>query len=458
MGAMGLRLFIQLLSFKRILKKAEFISGNGIRFYQVNDSIMPFSFGNSIFVNRDLHSEQELHEIIRHEFVHVKQKHSVDIIWAEIICLLNWYNPFCWLLRASIRQNLEFIADNKVLENGVCKKEYQYLLLKVIGNSQFRIAPKFNFSSLKKRIAMMNKLKSARVNLVRFLFILPFIAGMLLAFRNGQRERQNSTKSNTSLYSTVNASLAAKQISDTVPKKSVRPVIADSEKNLGTRSDNFEITEDRAVIHLKNGTTEEYDLNNKEQRKRFEEKYGKIVSVTADSGSPSTVSAVTVDGVTTVISPVKVSTNVNATVATTTTVATSVSAPAPAIAATPGEVNVAPVISPANVRSTPNILTVGEDGTIINAEEEPLFTITKNTTRQQLEELTRQMKEKGFDLNFKDIKYNDDGKLVSISGTIKSKDVTGSFAAAAFDKVVVSVITDGNHTYFRVDEKVKRVI
>src|SRR4029453_17672904 len=102
---------------------------------------------------------------------HVKQRHSIDIIWGEILCMLNWYNPFAWLLKSAIRQNLEFIADNKVMEHGIDKKEYQYLLLKVIGNNQFSIAPKFNFSSLKKRIAMMNKMKTAGVHLVKFLFI-----------------------------------------------------------------------------------------------------------------------------------------------------------------------------------------------------------------------------------------------------------------------------------------------
>jgi hypothetical protein len=60
------------------------------------------------------------------------------------------------VIKRSIRQNLEFIADNKVVENGIDKKQYQYLLLKVIGNNQYSIATKFNFSSLKKRIAMMN--------------------------------------------------------------------------------------------------------------------------------------------------------------------------------------------------------------------------------------------------------------------------------------------------------------
>lgn len=181
---MLVRLVIQLLSFRRMLKKATRVSEAGMTIYQVDDNIIPFSFGNSIFINRELHNQTELQEIIRHEFVHVKQKHSLDIIWGELLCLFNWYNPFAWLLKKAIRQNLEFIADHKVLEHGVDKKQYQYLLLKVMGNNHFSIANQFNFSSLKKRIAMMNKMKSARRNLVRFLFLLPVLAIVLLAFRN----------------------------------------------------------------------------------------------------------------------------------------------------------------------------------------------------------------------------------------------------------------------------------
>ncbi len=143
---MSLRLIIQLFSFRRMMKKAQLISGEDISIYQVNEAIIPFSFGNAVFINRHLHTEKELEEIIRHEFVHVKQRHSIDIILGEILCLLNWYNPFAWMLRSAIRQNLEFVADNKVLENGISKKQYQYLLLKVLGNNQFSIAQKCNFS------------------------------------------------------------------------------------------------------------------------------------------------------------------------------------------------------------------------------------------------------------------------------------------------------------------------
>jgi len=183
-GILLLRFIVRYISFIRIRNRSRLISADGIKIYQVDESIIPFSFGKSVFINSNLHTEDELREIVRHEFVHVRQNHTIDIIWAELLCIINWYNPFAWLLKTSIRQNLEFIADNKVVENGIDKKQYQYLLLKVIGNNQYSIATKFNFSSLKKRIAMMNKLKSAKRQLLRMLFLLPATAVLLLAFRN----------------------------------------------------------------------------------------------------------------------------------------------------------------------------------------------------------------------------------------------------------------------------------
>jgi beta-lactamase regulating signal transducer with metallopeptidase domain len=94
--------------------------------------------------------------------VHVRQKHTVDILLAELLTIVNWYNPFVWLIRYSIRQNLEFIADCEVLKKGLDKKSYQYHLLSVMGQVEYKLANNFNFSSLKKRIVMMNKLRSAR--------------------------------------------------------------------------------------------------------------------------------------------------------------------------------------------------------------------------------------------------------------------------------------------------------
>ncbi|RYY29893.1 MAG: M56 family peptidase, partial [Chitinophagaceae bacterium] len=218
---MLIRLGLQFLSYHRLRSSSVLLSESPVKIFQVDKNIVPFSFGNSIFINRKQHGEREMQEIIRHEFIHVKEKHTADMIWAEILCILNWYNPFAWLIKKVICQNLEFIADQQVLKNGLDKKEYQYLLLKVAGGASFRITNQFNFSFLRKRILMMNKMKSARLHMLKFLFVLPMLAVLLLSFRErieGLLEQQNpyQQKSGKS-FQEVHGQLNSRSAPDTVP-------------------------------------------------------------------------------------------------------------------------------------------------------------------------------------------------------------------------------------------------
>jgi len=183
-GLLLLRFAVRCLSLRRMRRRAELIEDGQIRIYRVRDRISPFSFGNAIYINTSQHSEKEQEEIILHEYVHIRQRHTADILFAELLTIFNWFNPFAWLIRYSIRQNLEFIADRQVVENGFDKKDYQYHLLKVVGQAQYRLANNFNFSSLKKRIVMMNRSRSTRLHLLKFLFILPLLGVLLVAFRD----------------------------------------------------------------------------------------------------------------------------------------------------------------------------------------------------------------------------------------------------------------------------------
>lgn len=279
---MLIRLSIQLISIHRMRNRSSLITTNGIRVYQVDAPIIPFSFGDSIFINQQQHSTAELEEIIRHEFVHVHQKHSMDIIWGELLCLFNWYNPFAWLLKKSIRQNLEFIADRQVLEQGMDRKQYQYLLLKVIGNNHFSIANQFNFSSLKKRIAMMNKLRTAKVHLVKFMFVLPLVSVMLLAFRNEWKKQVSPAGQVTT---------AAVAAVDTIPDKFAPPPPPPPPKGKGTLKEFLDRNQgvknlgwvyhtDNTVAQIQvlktDGSTEVYHTDNATEMNAGVQKYGKF--------------------------------------------------------------------------------------------------------------------------------------------------------------------------------------
>jgi len=186
------RMGIQYLSLKRIQAKAKLVSnGDGdIRLYHLDESIAPFSFNNNIYCNSNMYSQQELEEVIRHELVHVQQKHTVDVLLAEALCILNWYNPFAWMIKHAMKENLEFIADDNVLQHGINRQQYQYLLLKVTGNiPQVSFTNNLNFSSLKKRIAMMNRSKTSKLHLFKFMFMVPLACLLLVSFRQGAQAK-----------------------------------------------------------------------------------------------------------------------------------------------------------------------------------------------------------------------------------------------------------------------------
>jgi hypothetical protein len=460
MGAavLSVRLIIQYFSFLNIRNKAQLLSESDTRVYHVDADIIPFSFGNSIFINKQLHSLEELQEIVRHEFVHVKQKHSIDILWSELLCILSWYNPFSWLLKRSVRQNLEFIADGKVLESGMNRKEYQYLLLKVIGNNHFSIASKFNFSSLKKRIAMMNKMKTARVHVFRFLFILPLIAVLLIAFRKKERP-ENSAWSQKNAPKVITFSPAhIAYASDTTPKTK-----ADKKQVNDRSSDRFEITDKKAVIYLRNGKKEEYDLTDSVQRGNFEANYGKIISVAANADELAPVTAITATGATVAVSRPVIEAPITTSVA--------VTAAPVAVTTTDGETVIVAKTGTAVTASAPTIVTpvsstkgvtvIDDEGTAITGDENVLVTITKNTTATHLEDLKKQMKEKGYELKFDKTTYNDKGILTHISGTIKSQHgQDGNFSATDFEKLILAEVKENYRIYLRIEivDKKKQVI
>lgn len=170
------RLLIQLLSLRRIHRNSEPSTWNSYSFRNVLFPVVPFSFFDKIYVHRPQHKEKELYDIFAHESVHVRGIHTLDILTFEIILILCWYNPFVWLIRKAVRQNLEFLTDQQVLNKGVDKQKYQYSLLHVTQNGlSVNVSTRFNFKILKKRIMMMNKKRSSKVHLGKYAFLLPIL-------------------------------------------------------------------------------------------------------------------------------------------------------------------------------------------------------------------------------------------------------------------------------------------
>ena len=151
--------------------------------YCINSRIKsPFSFGNCIFISDKFFSETEQNIIIKHELIHIKQYHIIDLLLGQIILLVQWFNPFVWLYIQRQKQNLEYLTDQTVVEDGISMAEYQATLLNSVLDYQvFTLAQSFNYSNPLKRINMMKRKKTNNLRKLSLLLTLPLIGGFLWA-------------------------------------------------------------------------------------------------------------------------------------------------------------------------------------------------------------------------------------------------------------------------------------
>ena len=147
-----------------------------------NCDIAPFSWMGYIVISRkDL--EENGREILIHELAHIHNRHSWDLLVADVCIFFQWFNPASWLLKQELQNIHEFEADETVIKEGVDAKQYQLLLIKkAVGTRLYSMANSFNHSKLKKRITMMLKEKSNPWARLKYLYILPVAAIAVTAF------------------------------------------------------------------------------------------------------------------------------------------------------------------------------------------------------------------------------------------------------------------------------------
>lgn len=152
------------------------------------DVVQPFSFLSTIYVNRQSFEHEEIPaDILLHETAHCEQLHSLDILFGELLLTLTWWNPFQWLLLRSIRQNHEFLADEKVVRTkaGETVSYLQLLLASVRSSAYAPMVAEFNYAFIKKRFTMIQKKTSRLATLYSFTSLLAcvLVLACFMSFR-----------------------------------------------------------------------------------------------------------------------------------------------------------------------------------------------------------------------------------------------------------------------------------
>lgn len=152
----------------------------------LKEEIAPYSFLNYIFFSEEKYVTNKIpQEVLLHEKAHVKQKHSIDIIFIEIIQIFFWFNPILYATKKAIKLNHEFLADNAVLKKGIDLKKYQNSLLNYFTNpQQQQLVSSFNYTLIAKRFLIMNKELNRRRLYLKISIIAPLFTVLLSCFSN----------------------------------------------------------------------------------------------------------------------------------------------------------------------------------------------------------------------------------------------------------------------------------
>lgn len=179
----SVKFLIQLISLGSLVSKHQLTKQGNFYFIETSKNISPFSFFNIIIYNKSQFTIDELEQIINHEKAHVQQWHSIDTILAHLLVITLWFNPFVWLYKKAVQQNLEFLADAYALELANNQKLYQFTLLKTC-NATYCTALTNNFynSLIKKRILMLHKNRSQNKSQWKYLMLLPLLVAFVLTF------------------------------------------------------------------------------------------------------------------------------------------------------------------------------------------------------------------------------------------------------------------------------------
>ena len=162
-----------LFRFRRISEDKE------LRIIEVPNSKIACTFYKTVFLGDKL-SEAEKQQILSHELVHVKQRHSLDLIFFEALKIIFWFNPLVYIYQSRIATLHEFIADANVVKTTTRRSYYEQLLNTAFNTQNISFINQFfNHSLIKKRIIMLQKSRSKTIAKFKYLFVLPLLFMML---------------------------------------------------------------------------------------------------------------------------------------------------------------------------------------------------------------------------------------------------------------------------------------
>ena len=223
-------LILGIYRIRSIIRSHSVMLIDDIKFVNTEEKDSPFSFFNYVFWNRqiELNSTSGEH-IFKHELVHVREKHSFDKIFLQVILIGFWCNPFFWLIRKELKMIHEFIADQRSVGQSDARAFAAMILQATYPNHYNHLTNQFFQSSIKRRLSMLTKQHNPKISYMRRILALPLFAFVALAFTIKEKHEGQKT---------------------TIPLEKEITVVIDAGHGGGTGARAEGFTEDELVLQL----------------------------------------------------------------------------------------------------------------------------------------------------------------------------------------------------------------
>jgi len=240
------RLIIQSFKLIRIIRISASENSGTIRVIKTNAYAASFTFFSYVFINPST-PEKEQKEIVTHEAEHIRQHHWIDLILAELLCIIQWFNPLSWIYSHFLRQNHEYLADQMALRHTEDPAVYKAVLLnQLLGGDVIRLAHLFSYSLNQKRFIMMKNRSIPTMSRLKPLIIIPAIALLFYAF--AQPQYQYATNETQTV--TTAATIENRVVKGVVVTEDEKPLAGTSVIVVGTTTGT--ISNKKGFFELKN--------------------------------------------------------------------------------------------------------------------------------------------------------------------------------------------------------------
>ena len=209
-------LITNVLKIQLLKSKSEVTQMNGFDFINTEDDNAPFSFLNNLFWKQSISLKDEGgQQIFKHEITHIQQKHTWDRIYCLFVASIFWMNPFNWIIQKELTTIHEFIADELAVGDSNVKAFAKMLLQTHYGNHFLNPTHQFFYSSIKRRLFMLNQNKKTKFSHLRRLFVLPITLCVVLSFSIKTIEVKASAIIRETLEKPT---ISSENVTDTIPK------------------------------------------------------------------------------------------------------------------------------------------------------------------------------------------------------------------------------------------------